>query len=72
MVDVQIYPTKKLASYPGARERGELSAWFILHAHASNVRLFYRKISRLCFDNVVVVIVEHSLVIISTITMEVA
>ena len=41
-------------------------------AHASNVCLFYRKISRLCFDNVVVVIVEHALVIISTITMEVA
>ena len=57
---------QELASYPGARERGQLSAWLILHAHASNVRLFYSKISRLCFDNVVVVIVEHALVIIST------
>ena len=44
------------------------STWYLLHMHALhvNVRLFDRKIFRLCFDNVVVVILDHTLVITSS------
>ena len=48
------------------------SAWYLLHAHALNVRLFYCKISRLCFDNVVAVILDHTLVITSSVSTCVA
>ena len=53
------------------RDRGgekKKSARYLLHAHALNVRLFYRKISRLCFDNVVAVILDHALVITSSVS----
>ena len=44
-----------LASYPGARGQ-EISAWYLLLAHALNIHLFYCKIFRLRHENVVAVI----------------
>ena len=44
-----------LASYPGARGQ-EISAWYLLLAHALKIRLFYCKIFRLRHENVVAVI----------------
>ena len=44
-----------VASYPGARGQ-EISAWYLLLAHALKIRLFYCKIFRLRHENVVAVI----------------
>ena len=71
------HATSTVASYPGAQKGGaeeerKKSAWYLLHVHALNVRLFYCKISWLCFDNVVAVILDDALVITSSVSTCVA
>ena len=71
------HATSTVASYPGAQwggaeEERKKSVWYLLHTHALNVRVFYCKISRLCFDNVVAVILDDALVITSSVSTCVA
>ena len=49
-----------VASYPGARGQ-KISAWYLLLAHALNIRVFYCKIFRLHHENMVAVILATSL-----------